>query len=53
MDKISTPKSIISVNKKNKAIKGPKESTLDFLRTFARFYTPDKLGDYTKAAVLN
>jgi len=44
MEYFSTPTPALPVNKKILVSSGPKASTLDFLCTFARMYTPGKNG---------
>ncbi len=41
MDQTSTPDNETFMDVKNEANCGPKESTLEFLRIFARLYTPE------------
>ncbi|MBQ9202562.1 MAG: hypothetical protein IJ154_09410 [Bacteroidales bacterium] len=44
MDQTTTLDNDASMDVKKEAVSGPKESTLEFLRIFARLYTPDNAG---------
>lgn len=54
MNKISTPKEVqVSATKKIQTSLGPKLSTLEFLRNFARAYDPAMSGKMNAELLLN